>query len=421
MRGVIDRDKAPHAWFAAPRKQLQPAELVRRTTIRWDVPRQQLVDLLARKDLTAKVASGPVYSAGAGWRVYLNLNKGTKDEPGFTLRNWGQLVTYAECKGHALGAKLPYGSPIKHVIIKGDTLGAAWQLPHAAVQLWAGSNALTVDSENSVVELISLWMAGLEGWGCSWEQKQQLSCLVLRTTICWNVTRQQLVYPLATKELTTKATSDGQEHLAEVREPLRQREAVLLSVLLHGTLFGLMSGGCFLLLGWLCWRAYGQAFLDQAFLHHLSRQDHRGTEAFRGCYVVQLSAIDALPITDTSAAGLCTGKPGNAASSAALRVHRAVLGAHSEHFRTKVFGWADGESQRAAHLQPANAVAHFIKIGSLPAGLTAHHLDQTFDSQAECDAARLVVSCMYEEGLAKDVKDPLTLARVGGSSLAAGF
>ncbi|GFH23381.1 GPI mannosyltransferase I, partial [Haematococcus lacustris] len=57
--------------------------------------------------------------------------------------------------------------------------------------------------------------------------------------------------------------------------PLRQREAVLLSVLLHGTLFGLMSGACFLLLGWLCWRAYGQAFLDQAFLHHLSRQDHR--------------------------------------------------------------------------------------------------------------------------------------------------
>ncbi|KAL6761415.1 PIG-M-domain-containing protein [Haematococcus lacustris] len=54
-----------------------------------------------------------------------------------------------------------------------------------------------------------------------------------------------------------------------------QREAVLLSVVLHGTLFGLMSGACFLLLGWLCWRAYGQAFLDQAFLHHLSRQDHR--------------------------------------------------------------------------------------------------------------------------------------------------
>ncbi|GFH07935.1 GPI mannosyltransferase I [Haematococcus lacustris] len=58
-------------------------------------------------------------------------------------------------------------------------------------------------------------------------------------------------------------------------KPLRQREAVLLSVVLHGTLFGLMSGACFLLLGWLCWRAYGQAFLDQAFLHHLSRQDHR--------------------------------------------------------------------------------------------------------------------------------------------------
>ncbi|KAL6761404.1 hypothetical protein V8C86DRAFT_3131537 [Haematococcus lacustris] len=88
-------DKAPPAWSAALRKQLQPTELLRRTTIRWDVPRQQLVDLLASKDLTedltTEVCSEPVYSAGAGWRVYLNLNKGTKDEPGFTLGCWGQL------------------------------------------------------------------------------------------------------------------------------------------------------------------------------------------------------------------------------------------------------------------------------------------------------------------------------------------
>ncbi|GFH07933.1 BTB domain-containing protein, partial [Haematococcus lacustris] len=52
------------------------------------------------------------------------------------------------------------------------------QLPFAAVQQWAGSDALTVDSENSVVELISLWMAGSEGQACSKEQKQKLSSLV---------------------------------------------------------------------------------------------------------------------------------------------------------------------------------------------------------------------------------------------------
>ncbi|GFH31456.1 BACK domain-containing protein, partial [Haematococcus lacustris] len=55
MSGVLAREEAPDAWFAVRRKQLKPAELLRRTTIRWDVPRQQLVDLLASMDLTAKV------------------------------------------------------------------------------------------------------------------------------------------------------------------------------------------------------------------------------------------------------------------------------------------------------------------------------------------------------------------------------
>ncbi|KAJ9530330.1 hypothetical protein QJQ45_000705 [Haematococcus lacustris] len=121
MTGVLSR--SPPAWFEAPRKPIHPVDLLKRTTIRWDVPRQQLVELLASKDLAAMVWSEPVYSAGAGWRVCLNLNKATKDEPGFTLGCFGHLVTYAECKGHALGAKLPYGSPIKQVITKGYRLG----------------------------------------------------------------------------------------------------------------------------------------------------------------------------------------------------------------------------------------------------------------------------------------------------------
>ncbi|KAL6761419.1 hypothetical protein V8C86DRAFT_3088369 [Haematococcus lacustris] len=152
------------------------------------------------------------------------------------------------------------------------------------------------------------------------------------------------------------------------------------------------------------------------------------------------------------------GKPAGAASPAALRVHRAVLAAHSERFRTIALGWADGSSQRAADFQPSTAVAHYKKTGSLPAGLTAHQLAQvceeanargklqcaeacnqamralalkeavksqpvliwledTFDSLEMCDAARLVVRCMYEGKPAEEVKDPLTLARLPAEQL----
>ncbi|GFH07939.1 BACK domain-containing protein [Haematococcus lacustris] len=69
------------------------------------------------------------------------------------------------------------------------------QLPFAAVQQWAGSDALTVDSENSVVELISLWMAGTVGKRCSSGE------LLRRSTIRWDVPRQQLVDLLASKDL----------------------------------------------------------------------------------------------------------------------------------------------------------------------------------------------------------------------------
>ncbi|GFH30433.1 hypothetical protein HaLaN_29289 [Haematococcus lacustris] len=115
MTGVLNKDKAPAAWTAAPRTKLDPAELLRRTTIRWDIPRQRLATLLASKDLTAKVASEPVYTAGAGWRVYVDLNKG-KDKKDFTLGCWGQVVAYAECREHSLGAKLPFCTPIRYTI-----------------------------------------------------------------------------------------------------------------------------------------------------------------------------------------------------------------------------------------------------------------------------------------------------------------
>ncbi|GFH07931.1 hypothetical protein HaLaN_02815, partial [Haematococcus lacustris] len=139
MTGVADTIEAPAAWSAAPRKPLDPAELLRRTTIRWDVPRQQLVDLLASKDLTAKVCSEPIYSAGAGWRVCVDLQESGvdvqkrspwwryrvrehapgMDEPGLYLSCCGQLVTYAECDGYSLGAPLQYSTAINYAIMKG--------------------------------------------------------------------------------------------------------------------------------------------------------------------------------------------------------------------------------------------------------------------------------------------------------------
>ncbi|KAJ9511439.1 hypothetical protein QJQ45_029900 [Haematococcus lacustris] len=121
MTGVLNKDKEPAAWAASPRTQLDPAELLRRTTIRWDVPRQRLASLIASKDLTAKIASEPVYTAGAGWRVYVDLNKG-KDKKDFTLGCWGQVVAYAECKQHSLGAKLPLCTPIRYTITKSTEL-----------------------------------------------------------------------------------------------------------------------------------------------------------------------------------------------------------------------------------------------------------------------------------------------------------
>ncbi|KAJ9530616.1 hypothetical protein QJQ45_014764, partial [Haematococcus lacustris] len=111
LAGVLP--KALPVWSAPPRKELCHDELLRRTTIRWDVPRQQLVALLASKDWTARVYSEPVYSAGTGWRVFITLvegEHGNDGQPGFTLACYGELVPYAQCKDHALGAESPLGA-----------------------------------------------------------------------------------------------------------------------------------------------------------------------------------------------------------------------------------------------------------------------------------------------------------------------
>ncbi|KAJ9530326.1 hypothetical protein QJQ45_000706 [Haematococcus lacustris] len=139
------------AWSAALRKQLQPAELLRRTTIRWDVPRQQLVDLLASKDLTAEVYSEPVYSAGVGWRVFLSLDEGTEDEPGFTLGCYGHVVPYAECGGHALGAPLTHGTHLEDNINEGTSLGHNWSA--ALVLRGWGSSSLLGESLTTAADL----------------------------------------------------------------------------------------------------------------------------------------------------------------------------------------------------------------------------------------------------------------------------
>ena len=46
-------------------------------------------------------------------------------------------------------------------------------------------------------------------------------------------------------------------------------------VLWQGALFGFASGGMFAALGVVCYAAYGQDYLQEAFLHHLTRRDPR--------------------------------------------------------------------------------------------------------------------------------------------------
>ncbi|KAL6754201.1 hypothetical protein V8C86DRAFT_369354 [Haematococcus lacustris] len=109
MAGVFGvPGKAPPAWSAAPRKPLDPDELLRRSTIRWDVPRQQLVDLLASKDRTARVYSDPVYIAGTGCRLYIKISKKNSQDAaaGFTLGMFSEPVSFARCGDHHIGEKM---------------------------------------------------------------------------------------------------------------------------------------------------------------------------------------------------------------------------------------------------------------------------------------------------------------------------
>ncbi|GFH09118.1 BTB domain-containing protein, partial [Haematococcus lacustris] len=131
-----------------------------------------------------------------------------------------------------------------------------------------------------------------------------------------------------------------------------------------------------------------------------------------------------------------------AAQHTTLPVHRAVLASNSEYFRARLLRWADSEPEDASSIEdsPAasrsrgtrkllntrckrdsryrKAVLALVKKPTInEQGLTqltlpGRHLTvkETFDSQAECDAARLVVRCMYIGGLAEGMEDPLTLA-----------
>ncbi|KAJ9511074.1 hypothetical protein QJQ45_002835 [Haematococcus lacustris] len=159
MTGVLDKNKGPAAWAASPRTQLDPTELMRRTTICWDVPRQRLANLIASKDLTAKIASEPVYTAGAGWRVYVDLNKG-KDKKDFTLGCWGQVVAYAECKQHSLGAKLPWCTPIQYTITRGAELESFIDWTKASVSDACGQTTFLGKSINTMADLEPFLVSG---------------------------------------------------------------------------------------------------------------------------------------------------------------------------------------------------------------------------------------------------------------------
>ncbi|KAL6764963.1 hypothetical protein V8C86DRAFT_3083545 [Haematococcus lacustris] len=158
----------PPAWAAPPRKQLGAAEVLQRTTIRWDVPQQQLAALLAREYLTVEVASQPVYHAGCGWRLHLNQCKEDAEEegePSFTLGCWGELCTYANCEGHPLGARLLHGAPIKFAINKDADSGVKLAAsPHSMSGAWVthsyGYKSFLEKSINKTVDLVPFLING---------------------------------------------------------------------------------------------------------------------------------------------------------------------------------------------------------------------------------------------------------------------
>ncbi|KAL6761427.1 hypothetical protein V8C86DRAFT_857917 [Haematococcus lacustris] len=117
MAGVLSVEQAPPAWSAAPRKKLIPDELRRRNTLNWAVPRQQLADLFASKDLPTTLNSKHMYSAGVGWISFLHLMRETQDELGLRLNCFCQLETYAACE--RLGAMLLHGTPVHLSIARG--------------------------------------------------------------------------------------------------------------------------------------------------------------------------------------------------------------------------------------------------------------------------------------------------------------
>ncbi|KAL6761432.1 hypothetical protein V8C86DRAFT_3131552 [Haematococcus lacustris] len=356
------------------------------------------------------------------------------------------LPEHQQWQQHVNSLILSQYGDVHAVITSAQLRGYFQQLPFAAVKQWAGSDELTVDSENSVVELISLWMAGSQGLACSEEQEQQLSCLVRvqhlspaprkpldpdellrRSTIRWDVPRQQLVDLLASEDPTARVYSE--------------------SVYLAGT-------------GW-------------RILMKFSKKDSQ--DAAAGTTLGVFSEPTALVSPEDLEPFLEGGclqigpvlNPSSLAARDCTTTQQLPRGPAPR---------PGSGSQGAADFLPSSAVAHFAKDGSLPEGLTVSQLaqvlrgaeqgievkfsltdlrhplqvckeakaqgdkgcaeacsqaivnlaleeagspqpptprlEETFDSQAECDAARSVVRCMYEGKLPEDVKDPLTLARV---------
>ena len=96
-------------------------------------------------------------------------------------------------------------------------------------------------------------------------------------------------------------------------------------------LFGIISGGTFLALGGACYVAYGDDFLNEAFLFHLSRTDirHNFSPSFYGAYLSLYGGSGGGGDKDsywTSSLGVITGEEGSTAtSSVIMRMMRKVL------------------------------------------------------------------------------------------------
>jgi hypothetical protein len=96
---------------------------------------------------------------------------------------WVQRCVELVCEGASAGMDmqpllLQLFADVHAMLTSPDQLRRFRQLPYHAIKIWADSDDLVVDSEDSVAVALGWWVAGAEGSKCSEEQLKELSGLL---------------------------------------------------------------------------------------------------------------------------------------------------------------------------------------------------------------------------------------------------